>query len=129
MSSPAGSQSRLETLVVEIHNTHSAECGTPPRIVKQLGDGVYVGYFQNRYGEQWVVEISRETKTGVLRGGDVGWEASHLIQDDKLEADLILSHEEAAWLINCWRAATGGRLLVTTIPATDDLLGLRRGGE
>ena len=128
MINPAESHEREQALVIEVHNTHSAECGTPPTIVKRSGDGQYVGYFENQFGEQWVVEIDRKSETGSLRGGDVGWEQSHLLHDDKLDADLILSHEEAAWLINCWRAATGGRLRVTTIPVTDDLLGLRGEG-
>jgi hypothetical protein len=118
-----------QSLVVEVHNTHVPDCGPPPQIVKQSDDAKYVGYFENRHTEQWVVEIDRQAKTGVLRSGDVGWEQSFPISDDRLDPDLILSHEEAAWLINCWRAATGGRLQVTTIPVTDDLLGWRGEGQ
>ena len=56
----------------------------------------------------------------------MGWDCSYAIENDQLDLNLILSREEAAWLINCWRAATGGRLQVTAIPVTDDSLGLGR---
>ena len=77
------------------------------------GDGAapahYHGYFENAYGEQWTVEIGREAKTGVLRGGDVGWEAI-VIRDNQIASDVILGDDEFAWLSVCWLAATGEKL-------------------
>ena len=74
-----------------VENTHCDNCGSPPGIVKRQDDDIYLGYFENRYSEQWVVQIDRRAKTGVLRGGDVGWECSYAMQDDRLDPNLILS--------------------------------------
>jgi hypothetical protein len=31
------------------------------------------GYFENRFGEQFVFVLDRATKTGTVAGGDLGW--------------------------------------------------------
>ena len=36
-----------------IENNHSEQCGTPPSINND-DRSIYVGYFQNEHGEQWV---------------------------------------------------------------------------
>ena len=35
--------------------------------------GLYYGYFENRYGEQFVFTFDRATGTGTVSGGDLGW--------------------------------------------------------
>jgi len=104
------------SLVLSVENVHGDGCGIPPGIVKQKNDSTYTGYFENAYGEQWLVRIDRQSKTGVLRGGDVGWEEEFPIRDNQLDADLILSADEFLWLSVCWAAATGG---VLTCPAME----------
>jgi hypothetical protein len=93
-----------DDLVFEAHNVHHRNCGAPPRLVK--GEA-YTGYFENACGEQWVVEIDSQAKTGVLRGGDVDWDTRVPIRDGVLDSDVILGEEERQWLDACWRAATG----------------------
>jgi hypothetical protein len=100
---------RKSALVLSVENVHTESCGLPPAIAKGQDDDRYVGYFENRYGEQWVVEIDREAKTGVLRGGDIGWDQRVELRNGGV-LDILLSRDEQAWLVACWRAATGEAL-------------------
>ena len=93
----------MSTAFFQISNTHTADCGDPPTITNELGNKYY-GYFQNRFGEQWVFVYDREQKAGELRGGDIGWETVVLVNDGKV--DVMLGKAELAWLQACWQAAT-----------------------
>src|SRR5439155_18256323 len=64
----------------------------------------YIGYFANRYGEQWIFTLDRATGEATLRGGDVDWGRAHAIHDGRVDRP-ILAPEEAAWLQACWSAA------------------------
>ena len=54
------------------HNRHPAACGIPPDVSTEAAD-LYIGYFENRYGEQWIFTFDRATRAASLRGGDAGW--------------------------------------------------------
>ena len=60
-------------LVFAAHNNHSPQCGLPPRVRNIDNPGLYHGYFENRFGEQFVFVFDRATKTSTVAGGDVGW--------------------------------------------------------
>ncbi len=90
--------------LLKIQNRHSPECGDPP-IVSGDDPDVYVGYFENSYGEQWIFTYDRKTGRAELRGGDVGWNDRFEVQDGTVP-DLKLSREESMWLKACW-IATG----------------------
>ena len=60
-------------LVFVAHNTHHARCGAPPRLLNANDLGLYHGYFENRYGEQFVFTFDRATGTGTISDGDLGW--------------------------------------------------------
>jgi len=90
--------------LLRIHNHHVPSCGDPP-IVNSDDPDVYIGYFENSYGEQWVFTYSRKTKAGTLRGGDVGWNTPFEVPDGTAPG-LILGQEEAMWLRACWSAAS-----------------------
>ena len=60
-------------LVFAAHNTHDERCGAPPRLRNTENPGLYYGYFENRYGEQFVFTFDRATLTGTVSGGDLGW--------------------------------------------------------
>ena len=92
--------------LLRIHNHHVAGCGDPP-IINGDDLDLYIGYFENPFGEQWVFTYHRKTRESELRGGDVGWNTVHAVADGKA-AGLMLGKEEATWLQACWRAATGG---------------------
>ena len=60
-------------LVFAAHNNHSPRCGLPPRVRNIDNPGLYYGYFENRFGEQFVFVFDRATKTGTVAGGDFEW--------------------------------------------------------
>ena len=88
-------------------NFHSADCGQPPSVRDDGTSPNYCGYFVNRHGEQWVVTIDPEVNTGILRGGDIGWDTEVQIADGKITGDVILGDDERRWLDACWRAGCG----------------------
>jgi hypothetical protein len=61
--------------MLTIHNRHSATCGVPPAVSTEAA-GLYIGHFENRYGEQWIFTFDRATREARLRGGDAGWPPS-----------------------------------------------------
>jgi hypothetical protein len=73
MSHPKGQDPSDPGLVFSAHNTHHERCGAPPRLRSTDNPGLYYGYFENRYGEQFVFTFDRATGTGVVSGGDLGW--------------------------------------------------------
>ncbi len=89
--------------LLTIHNHHSATCGDPP-IVNSESSNTYIGYFENRHGEQWLFAFDRMTGEAVLRGGDIGWNTENQVVAGGVE-NLRLNDEELAWLQACWKAA------------------------
>lgn len=85
-------------------NRHVASCGEPPH-VDAGGEGKYYGYFENEHGEQWVFVYDRESESGILQGGDAGWQQKFKVVGG-VASGLILDGEESQWLSACWRAAT-----------------------
>ena len=91
--------------LLEVWNGHDESCGAPPAITNKGNEKYYYGYFENRFGEQWVFVYDFTRKAGELRGGDIGWDKVIEVRDGKHE--LILGKAEATWLLACWTAATG----------------------
>ena len=89
--------------MLTIHNRHSAACGIPSAFSTEAAD-LYIGYFENRHGEQWIFTCDRATGVASLRGGDVDWSTVHVVRAGRVDG-LILNPEEAAWLQACWGAA------------------------
>jgi len=92
--------------LLRIRNKHSPACGDPP-IVDSDNPNVYIGYFENEYGEQWVFTYDRSTCVAEIRGGDTGWNTVYAVEEGQV-AELILNIAEKTWLASCWLAATGG---------------------
>ena len=61
-------------LVFAARNIHDVRCGSPPRLRNTDSPALYHGYFENRYGEQFVFTFDRVTGTGTVSGGDLGWD-------------------------------------------------------
>ena len=78
--------------LLRIRNHHSAACGDPP-IVSDEDPDIYIGYFENRYGEQWLFTCHRKTRKVELRGGDIDWNTVHKVENGTVEG-LILNAEE-----------------------------------
>lgn len=90
--------------LLTIRNHHVPACGDPP-IINGHDSDTYIGYFQNRHGEQWIFTFDRRTREAVLRGGDIGWNTAHLNVEGDVEG-LRLNDEERIWLRACWAAAS-----------------------
>ncbi len=84
-------------------NQHNPSCGEPTKTTNESGNKYY-GYFQNRFGEQWILVYDHEKKIGELRGGDIVWDTVVIVEDGQV--DVMLGKAEAAWLQACWKAAT-----------------------
>ncbi len=87
--------------LLEIGNSHVADCGSPPSLD---ATDKYVGYFENPFGEQWVFIGDRKTGKAVVRGGDVGWERETEISFDRPCPDMVLDEAEKLWVITCFMA-------------------------
>jgi len=89
--------------LLKIRNHHAVSSGDPPIIASEEAH-CYIGYFENRFGEQWIFTVDRETRRATLQGGDAGWNSEHNVVEGKV-ADLILGDDEQFWLRACWMAA------------------------
>ncbi len=88
--------------LLTIRNYHAPGCGDPP-IVTDDDTNIYIGYFENIHGEQWVFTFNRDTGEALLRGGDIGWNNGQSVVDGDVPG-LILGDEERMWLRSCWAA-------------------------
>jgi hypothetical protein len=79
----------MSTPMLTIPNRHSAACGIPPAFRTEAAD-LYIGYFENRPGEQWIFTFDRATREALLRGGDAGWATAHPVRDGRVDG-LILA--------------------------------------
>src|SRR5262245_5552282 len=73
MAKPKDQASGDAGLVFAAYNTHHEQSGAPPRLRNSDNPGLYYGYFENRYGEQFVFTFDQATGTGTVSCGDLGW--------------------------------------------------------
>jgi hypothetical protein len=73
LADPEGQDPGGAGLVFAAHNNHDPRCGTSPHLRNTDNPGLYYGYFENRYGEQFVFTFDRATVAGIVSGGDLGW--------------------------------------------------------
>ena len=85
-------------LVFAAHNNHDPRCGRPPRLRNTADPGLYFGYYENRYGEQFVFRFDRATGTGTVWGGDLDWDEPRSFTLDSLDAALRETQRLAARL-------------------------------
>ncbi len=93
--------------LLRIRNHHTLECGDPP-IVNSDDPNIYIGYFENPFGEQWIFTYDRETAAAELRGGDIGWNTTIPVWDGVAEG-LNLGNAERQWLDSCCAACGLGQ--------------------
>ena len=97
----------MSTLLT-VTNHHCEGCGLPPEIAHTVVDGRYVSYFENTFGEQFLLVIDRRTRRGWLYAGDLGWDSPVEIEDSRFVSPLpILSAGERGWLSACMAEAFG----------------------
>jgi hypothetical protein len=107
-------------LVFAAHNNHGERCGPPPRLRNTDNPGLYCGYFENRYGEQFVITFDRATATGTVWGGDLGWGAPKSFTLGLLE-EVVRDIQRAAA-----RVVGQGRNETSALPMIDAALALGR---
>jgi hypothetical protein len=61
-------------IVFRVKNHHVESCGSPPVIDDSLDDVTFRSYFENDYGEQWILLYNQKTDEVLVFAGDCGWE-------------------------------------------------------
>lgn len=89
--------------LLTIRNHHTAGCGDPPIIDGTVHDQ-YVGYFENRFGEQWIFTRDRTTGAATLCGGDIGWNTTLDVTEGAAQ-QVVLGECESLWLQSCLDAS------------------------
>jgi hypothetical protein len=107
-------------LVFAAHNNHDERCGPPPRLRNTANPGLYYGYFENRYGEQFVFTFDWATRTGTVSGGDLGWGDPKSFTLGQLEEVLRDTPRVAARIVG------QGRTEASDLPTIDTALALGR---
>lgn len=93
----------MDTPMLQIFNVHLESCGAPPEVTNKE-PGIYTGYFENQFGEQWILQVDRRTNNGELRGGDIAWSTVYPIRNGKMTEELVLGKDEKVWLMACLTA-------------------------
>jgi hypothetical protein len=107
-------------LVFAAHNNHNRGCGRPPRIRNTSLPGLYYGYFENRFGEQFVFTFAQATGAGTVCGGDLEWDDRKSFTLDLLDEALRQTQRLAAQILAL------GRTDASELPAIDAALALAR---
>lgn len=89
--------------LLKIPNHHAATCGDPP-IVNGDESHLYIGYFENEHGEQWIFTRDRKTGIATLRGGDIGWNTAIDVTAEE-SPGLVMSLSELNWFRACINAS------------------------
>ena len=85
--------------LLRICNHHAVGSGDPPIVDDNVADQ-NIGYFENRFGEQWVFTRDKNTGVATLRGGDIGWH-ENIDVTEGVTYRLVLNPNEFAWLQVC----------------------------
>ena len=120
MVDPEGQDPGDGGLVFAAHNNHDPRCGPPPRLRNTDNLGLYYGYFENRYGEQFVFTFDRATGVGTVRGGDLGWDDPRSFTAGLLDQALRSTQRLAAQVVAL------GRTEESDLPVIDAALALGR---
>lgn len=94
-----------EDELLRVGNRHAAALRIEER------PGRYLGYFENRFGEQLVFVHEDGELDATLFHGDVGWEPRRVRDASGLPdvGDLVVGEEERAFLMACWIATAWRR--------------------
>lgn len=98
----AASEENQQPYIFQARNHHVESCGIPPRFDNP--PGVYLSYFENRFGEQSIFVFDYKTKEAFLYMGDAGWDRPRKVVEGGRVPGLIYGEDEAAWLLACWIA-------------------------
>jgi hypothetical protein len=79
MHERGGIVSKEKGVILTIENGHIEECGSPPKLT--LKEGKWTCYFENVYGEQFIMQFDRDSNICRLWSGDVGWEEELRVEE------------------------------------------------
>ncbi len=111
-------------LVFAAHDTHDERCGPPPHLRNTANHGLYYGYFENCYGEQFVFTFDRATRTGMVSGGDLGWGDPKAFTLGLLDEVLRSTRNIAAQVVGEGRDETSNPPVIDAALALGRLTGL-----
>ena len=120
MVDPEGPDLGDAGLVFAAQNNHDPRCGPPPRLRNTADPGLYHGYFENRFGEQFVFTFDRATGAGTVWGGDLGWDNRKSFTVGLLDEALRSTRRLAAQIVGL------GRTEASDLPVIDAALALGR---
>jgi hypothetical protein len=123
MVDPEGKDLGDAGLVFAAYNNHDPSCGPPPRL-RSTDPRLYYGYFENRYGEQFVFTFERATGAGTVSGGDLGWIDRKTFTLGLLDEALHETQKLAARITEPGRAETAGLPVIDAALALGRLTGL-----
>lgn len=92
--------------ILTLKNNHLPTYGLPPAI-EHNPQTMYLGYYQNSQGHQFIFQFDFDTGQAILVCGDADWDKTFPVLNGRVE--MILESDEAAWLQLCFNAATGKR--------------------
>jgi hypothetical protein len=100
-------------MVVGVHEDELLRVGNRHAAASRIEErpGRYLGYFENRFGEQLVFVHEDGEVDATLFHGDVDWEPRRVTDASGLPGvgDLVLNEEERAFLMACWSATAWRR--------------------
>ncbi len=120
MAIPKGQNRADASLVFAAHNIHDERCGSPPRVRNTDNLELYHGYFENRFGEQFIFTFDPTTGKGAVLGGDLGWDNPKAFTLELLHEGLRSTQNLAAQI------AQEGSIASSNLPAIDSALALGR---
>ena len=116
-------------LVFAAHNNHDPRCSRPPRVRNTDNPELYHGYFENRFGEQFVFTFDRATGTGTVSGGDLGWDDPKSFTLGQLEDVALDTLRVAAQVVGQGGIQTEGVPVIDAAPSLGRITGLTGKGE
>jgi hypothetical protein len=84
--------------LLQIDNLHTPECGAPPTVD---ATGKFVSYFENGFGEQWVLVGDKASGKAVVYAGDCHWAKPMEVSVDHPYPRATLQEVEKMWLVAC----------------------------
>ena len=85
--------------ILTLYNQHTAACGTSPGFSNESGN-LYIGYFANRYGEQWMPRELRSRHEMMRHLDPANAVTYHRILDPRIRSSpqtRQLKEEDGAW--------------------------------
>jgi len=93
--------------IFEAHNRYPADAGEPPYLTN-TDKNLYVGYFLDEKGDQWLFTYDRTTKEAKLYSGSRGWTEAIAVELRGMGCHLPgLSFFVRSWADACFFSATG----------------------